>query len=1107
MAPQYAVPQVRLPFMAAPSMTGAVRRGQWAGADEMVGFCANTPPPTLAPHTAKFWVGGSRRDLFVAVVSGTPPGGKLLARANPMPTGTNAATSLDDAVEIFVDPSPRAANGEIYQAIINAKGAIWQQAYQSRGGGAPAWHGHWRITSKVAGNRWSLEIAVPWRDFGIHNIVGRTVGIQVCRDWKQIPADQDQWYYSQWSPLGGDFTNPATMPLVTWNPRAPVVQTLQLQDKPDRPAHIKISVRNPLATPLKIRASVVVVPQNSRPTTQTQTLALAPHEVKMISLRPAAMSDEPIYTHIEVGSADGKTIFYQRGFQWKINRPRQLWALNRHAARRIDTQFAYYPSYHVMRVRVSLSGLADRSKLRAVNLQVRDRQTGQIVAATTMPPHRYVTRIDQWKLPRLDGKYDLAVNLEGLHTKPQLLPFVRYHFPWEHNQLGESDLVVPPFTPIQVHDDVVSTVLRHYTMNGLGLWSQVQAKGKNLLAGAMKIVVRAGGKRFAGKGRIQFTSIRPTQVVALAHWSAGPLKGSTHSVWDYDGLMKTTLTLAPTTEKLDSVALVIPLVNKDMPLMTACTDGLRFNYAGKTPVGMGQVWNGSQAPRNSIIGSYVPYIWLGGPLRGVAVFGDNDRGWVDYQAKTPCQELVRKADGTLELRLNLVAKPTRLKALHRIVLGFQATPIKPMPKNWRLWTFGRAEPNGYNQCFLGACYYWGALTPYSDIYPRGQDFNIYRQLAAARRTGKIDSAFIKKWLAGYKYPKYQSQAYFRLQYRASVEYAFRELANRPEGVLIYTNSRGVRFDTPEGRTFLNEWDRNAFPTHQWPYGGAVAYDLDPVKSFRDYAMWYYRKMLTTFDDGIYWDDIFLQSDFNTVCTDAYRLPDGFVQPSAGLWDMRALIRRTAVLDQELGKPNTNMVHMTNTAIAPILAFARQDLDWEMHNGDADYQDRFSRSFILTESIGRQFGNVPVVLSENSGTSNPKKMAWVQRTEAGVLLTYELRIWDGYPAYWNNYQRLVNFGYGTPAVKVWNYWRPGYPMKVTGDKTSSIILSKPGQALIVVCDWGHGGDIHLKPDRAVLHLPRRLTATDMENKNTVTVTAGGTIACRLKKHDFRVLLVK
>ncbi len=122
MAPQYAVPQVRLPFMAAPSMTGAVRRGQWAGADEMVGFCANTPPPTLAPHTAKFWVGGSRRDLFVAVVSGTPPGGKLLARANPMPTGTNAATSLDDAVEIFVDPSPRAANGEIYQAIINAKG-------------------------------------------------------------------------------------------------------------------------------------------------------------------------------------------------------------------------------------------------------------------------------------------------------------------------------------------------------------------------------------------------------------------------------------------------------------------------------------------------------------------------------------------------------------------------------------------------------------------------------------------------------------------------------------------------------------------------------------------------------------------------------------------------------------------------------------------------------------------------------------------------------------------------------------------------------------------------------------------------------------------------
>ena len=74
-------------------------------------------------------------------------------------------------------------------------------------------------------------------------------------------------------------------------------------------------------------------------------------------------------------------------------------------------------------------------------------------------------------------------------------------------------------------------------------------------------------------------------------------------------------------------------------------------------------------------------------------------------------------------------------------------------------------------------------------------------------------------------------------------------------------------------------------------------------------------MFTTFADAVYWDDIFPQSNFDTVGTDAYMLPGGTVQPSAGIWNMRALVRSGAVLAHELGKPNRNMVHITNTAIA------------------------------------------------------------------------------------------------------------------------------------------------------------------------------------------------
>ena len=76
-------------------------------------------------------------------------------------------------------------------------------------------------------------------------------------------------------------------------------------------------------------------------------------------------------------------------------------------------------------------------------------------------------------------------------------------------------------------------------------------------------------------------------------------------------MMKWTLELQPTESAIEGLTLVIPIANSMAPLFHPSTDGLRFNYAGKTPSGEGPVWDASKAARNSIIGSYVPYIWLG----------------------------------------------------------------------------------------------------------------------------------------------------------------------------------------------------------------------------------------------------------------------------------------------------------------------------------------------------------------------------------------------------------------------------------------------------------------------------------------------------------------
>ncbi len=55
-------------------------------------------------------------------------------------------------------------------------------------------------------------------------------------------------------------------------------------------------------------------------------------------------------------------------------------------------------------------------------------------------------------------------------------------FPWLNNTIGISDQVIPPYTPITVTGNVVNTILRRHTMNDIGLWNQVTALDKPLLA-------------------------------------------------------------------------------------------------------------------------------------------------------------------------------------------------------------------------------------------------------------------------------------------------------------------------------------------------------------------------------------------------------------------------------------------------------------------------------------------------------------------------------------------------------------------------------------------------------------------------------------------------
>ena len=129
-----------------------------------------------------------------------------MARVAPLPDERDARTWLDDSVELVLAPEPAAPPGKcrLYHANINARGAIHDTLYVVGGNAAP-WRGHWRTASKIMGDRWHFELALPLADLGLASLpLGQPLGVRIGRNWLQTPLAPQ----TEWSPLGGAIWSP-----------------------------------------------------------------------------------------------------------------------------------------------------------------------------------------------------------------------------------------------------------------------------------------------------------------------------------------------------------------------------------------------------------------------------------------------------------------------------------------------------------------------------------------------------------------------------------------------------------------------------------------------------------------------------------------------------------------------------------------------------------------------------------------------------------------------------------------------------------------------------------------------------------------------------------
>jgi len=1038
-------------FRRAPVVDGKIAPGEWDGAVRVTGFQSIGGHGELDARTGSAFFGFTEDALYLAVVSEMPPDGKLHAGQ----VNRDSDVIWDEGIEVWLDPNRanrKSARGDLtfYQLIANPIGTIYDVAFHPKTGPNTGWNGNWQFKNSVdhAKHLWTAELSLPWSDLGWKKgeVVGRSMGVLIARNYKM------PWVQCTWFPVRGAFVDWYRYAEMRLTKDAPSVQIASLGEK----VHAgELALRATIANPgparrAKVRLAIKTsdMPElNDEKTIELPANGSASYAYDVPSGRLHETAQHAL--SLAVTSADGKETWLSYSLPWS-QAPAKKWEYRIGADPEAAVRFAYYPSYKFVRVFVDTRELSKEAEAARSAKVVIAGPGGKEVLNQTMawekPPATQEFQVGD--IP--DGDYTLTVTIDGW-KEPFVRSFKRVHFPWEGNKLGVTDAVLPPFEPVKVSVRRLSVVLREHRVGGLGLWDQVRSLGRDLLADSMELV--ADGRRpLRGSGR--FVETRPNAAVYEGKAEHPAVTVATRCTTEYDGCMRVEMTLAPGTAKqeLKSLWLDIPLVDREMPLWHVTSTTLRVNPAGETPKGEGVVWDSSKFPDGNWYGNFKCYLWLGGAERGLCWFADNDAGWVlstDEKGvpNAPCQQLFRRR-GTLTLRVNLVQKPVVITEPRTIVFGLMASPAKPMKPNWR--RIGVTEESRFNMCYCAPATYC-AKTPW------GGDFSI-ADWAYQKRTGKPgpDKATLDAWVQRH-FPK-DMEPKFR---EGAIQLALGPFLGSFGLKQKYYKMYFEEFHTtaqvhPESHVFQSEWsggwhakllERPTVEAHKmWGIGCAGI-----VPSYRDFACHYAAEWVKR-GIGCYFDNAFPTRAYDPLTTTAYRLPNGRIQPTAGMWARRDYLRRVWVIHQTLAPKDATpimMIHMTNTHIIPYMVWNDENLDLEWKYGPEPQQSKYPHDLLRAEALGRQSGNIPVVIANVQDAKTKEEADFAHRTRFGAMFVHEIR-WFGPPE--PLAKLAADFGYGQDDCRVWNYWDEGYPLTASDPEAKSLLLQRGAALMLIIATW-------------------------------------------------------
>jgi hypothetical protein len=1075
-ADDYSTPTFRIPYCEQkPQIDGKIGQEEWQGA--MSVRALQTTRHQVSSRQTRFWVMWDEDHLYLAMRSPLREGERPIQAIRRRRPEKNVV--FDDSYEIWMDVGERSPDGMdcFVQFLANFAGNRYDVLHlPTVGNSRVTWNSGWEPVNRInEENEWEWEMVVPrqtlYRDepfvdgFVIRGLLARNYK----RPWEQNSVEGT-----------GSFSVSDTYSKWILSREAPAVHLLSVGD-PRKPGFgLEVAAHSKRNRRLSWEfLSDGGVQKNGEMMARAGRLG---------RVTPGLALGEPGEGdyRIRVTSADGKITYLDWAARRKFANVQALDQKIQDSGDEVKLSLRFNPVADYVRVTGDFINYDARETIDHCHAEVMD-SDGQKLGEHDM-------RIDELayvegviKLGRLSqGQYRTTLQCLGEDGKVIIEREKTFskkdhsqQFAWWKTGAGNADRVLEPWTPVGYRQGEINVWGREMAIGPAGIPAGITSQGRGVTAGTGSLVAELpdGASVSASEPRLETISAADHRAVVKVTSELAGLTVESKVTAEYDGMYRVDMTLTPGGEvTVRSLRAVLPLANETADYVHASGEGIRYGfYHGFLPEeAEGRVWDSSLVrSQPMLVGSFIPYVWVGSPERGLCLFADSDRGWVP-EDDVPAIELRRDDADSTDLVLNLIGSEFTIRQPRHITFAFQATPVKKMHKQWRMdsWWCGDTfkdwqflKENGGHQIWTNIPF---TLEPEK-----------CRQKAERQHRGS------NSFILGVD------------KYRANV--------------VPYLEWKRIaaRF-APEVRYFGEHWRTR------------ISSGLAFEKSLRDYLTYHMSEWARTCKiDGIYLDNVRPQACDNLAAGRGYRLPDGRVQPTYQVFALRRLfLRFRAAFQEQRPGERKFVIHMTNNLIIPWIGAADMAYDGEHHviypEMNKDFMDFWSLERLRMD-YPAQWGTAVNFMHEYQGNWPAERHAKAFRAYTGMILLHDA-LPSGNANGKNRYAWIARDRFGIQAddVEFIGYWVENSGLSSDTEEVYLAGWKRPGKLLIAVVNKGEKADVKISidPEKLGLADPTQWKVTDAEAgtkdytpAGPVQVTEDGRLILLVPRHDYRQIIVE